>query len=55
MSALARQPNHTIRQTSGVPFKKEKATGSHSSVFRRQQAPRPNQVIPLEEEDFKDF
>ncbi len=55
MSAVTRQPNHTIRQTFGVPLKKEKTTGARPSTFRRQHEPRPDQVIPLEDGDFKEF
>ena len=52
--AMSHQPNGD-RKTFGVPAKRTKGTGFQASTHRKQKGPRPEQVIPLEEGDFKEF
>jgi methyl-accepting chemotaxis protein len=54
LSAVSRQLNGS-RKTFGVPTKRARGTGFQAGAHRKQKGPRPEQVIPMEEGDFREF
>jgi methyl-accepting chemotaxis protein len=54
-SAASRQSDVTMRKSFGTPAKKVNDTAFRPGAYRRQNEPRADQVIPLEDPDFREF
>jgi methyl-accepting chemotaxis protein len=55
LSTVSRQPDGAVRKTLVALAKKTKGTGLRTGAYHKQKELKPEQLIPMEEEDFKEF